>query len=901
MQSLDSFLLNLNIHTIPPMIVGILMLVLGAVTLFKERASKVSSSFFMVTLSIFVWLGSLTLLYSSSSQHKALFWARIEHFGVAFVPSFFFLFTLHILRRLKKYKYFGWATIAISGMFCAGLVFSPYLIEGVSLMSWGYNVQYGPYGFCLIIYFGFFMLISLDLLWIEYLQSTSDRERSRLKGIFLGVAVGLLGAVDFIPIFGVKVYPLSYVPVFFCTLILGQTIMRFRLVDLTPSFAASRILDTMEGLVAVVDLEGRISVINRSLCKLLGYRERELKDKKISLIFYTDKESFPAVPDRNWSLQDREMKWNRKDGTTAEMSVSASVITDKNREPAGIVYVATDITDRKRGERELKLAKESAERANQAKSEFLANMSHEIRTPLNAVIGFSDILSDNRLSGIQKDYVDTIRESGNLLLALINDILDFSKIEAKEIKLECIDFNLKKLVEDVLRIARPRVTSKRIELYYFYDDEMPLLFRGDPTRVRQIILNLLNNAIKFTEKGEIGVIVLPAEIKASDSDAKDGYYDVQISVRDTGIGIHPEKQKIIFDAFTQADSSTTRQFGGTGLGLAICKALVNKMGGEMQVESDQGKGSVFTFTLKLKELDPSAFSHISPIQADELRDKAVFIVDDNVNARRLIRSFCQKVEMKITAEVPSAIDGLRELNLKKELPDLIISDIMMPEMDGYEFAQRIKDNPRFKGIKLVAVSSDARPGSAREAKDSGFDAFIAKPVTERGFINVIKTVLGDKRAQGQIVTTHMAEELAEEKVKVLVADDNLVNQKLVKILLQKIGCEAEIVSNGEEAVEKAMENEYDVCLMDMHMPVMNGIEATRKIRKKGNAALPIIALTAAALKEGKEQCLRAGMNDFITQPVQLNKLKQKIMEWTVIKQRKVPCSSSSTKDPRLLS
>lgn len=641
-------------------------------------------------------------------------------------------------------------------------------------------------------------------------------------------------------------------------------------------------------------------MINQSLCKLLGYRERELKDKKISLLFDMDKKNFPAAPDPDWTLYNEEMEWKKKDQTKALMSVSASMITDKNKESAGIVYVATDITERKREEQELRLAKESAERANRAKSEFLANMSHEIRTPLNAVIGFSDILSDTQLSGIQKDYVDTIRESGNLLLALIDDVLDFSKIEAKEIQLEDIDFNLRKLVEDVLRIARPKVTSKKIELYYFYDDEVPLLFKGDPTRVRQIILNLLNNAIKFTEKGEIGVSVHPAEIEASESDTQDKFHNIQISVKDTGIGIPPEKQKIIFNVFTQADSSTTRQFGGTGLGLAICKALVNKMGGKIRVKSEEGKGSVFTFTIKLKESDPSVFAHISPIQADELRDKTVFVVDDNVNARRLIRSFCQKVEMRVTAEVSSAIDGLRELDSKKELPDLIISDTLMPGMDGFEFAQKIKDNPRFKGIKLVAISSDARPGSAREAKDSGFDAFIIKPVTEKGFVNVIKTVLGDKRAQGQIVTTHLAEELAEGKVKVLVADDNLVNQKLVKILLQKIGCEAEIVSNGEEAVEKAMANEYDVCLMDMHMPVMNGIEATRKIRKKGNLTLPIIALTAAALKEGKEQCLKAGMNDFLTQPVQLNKLKQKILEWTGIKQRRVPYSSSLTEDRRLL-
>jgi len=878
MQYLEALFIKMNIHTVSPLIVGFLMLVLGVVTLIRDRASKISSSFFMVTFSIFVWLGSLTWLYSASSEHEALFWARIEHFGVAFIPSFFFIFTLDIIQRHKKYKYFSWATLVLSGLFCASFVFSPYLIEDVSLLPWGYSAKYGPYGFCLILYLGLFMLISLDLLWIEFHQRTSDRERSRLKGIFLGVAIGLFGAVDFIPMFGIQVYPLGYIPVFVCTLILGQTIMRFKLIDLTPSFAANRILGTMEGLVAVVNLEGHISVVNRSLCELLGYRERELKDKKIPLIFDTNENNFPKKLDKNWILQDEEIEWRRKDGTKVEMSVSASAIKDKSGEPAGIVYVATDITERKKAEKELIQAKESAEQANRAKSDFLANMSHEIRTPLNAVIGFSDVLEDTPLNDIQKDYVDTIRESGKLLLALTNDILDFSKIEARQIKLEEIEFNLRNLVEDVLRIARPKVTITKIELYYHYDGKVPATFKGDPTRVRQIILNLLNNAIKFTEKGEIGVRVLPAEEKSPETTIEDGFYKVQISVKDSGIGILRDKQKVIFKTFTQADSSTTRQYGGTGLGLAITSALVEKMGGEIWVESEVGKGSEFTFTLKLKESNPFAFANISPVKTDELKGKMVFIIDDNENARRLMRSFCLNAGLKIISEVPSTIHGLHELERMKEIPDLIISDIMMPKMDGYEFARKVRYNNKFKGIKLVAVSSDARPGSARKAKDSGFDAFITKPVTERGVINVLKTVLGDKRSDGQIVTTHMAEDLTAKKIKVLVAEDNPVNQKLIKILLRKLGCEGEIVSNGKEAVEKVMTKEYDVCLMDLHMPVMNGIKATEEIRK-WNKTLPIIAFTAVAFKEGKEQCFKAGMNDFLARPVEPNKLKQKIMEW----------------------
>jgi PAS domain S-box-containing protein len=879
MENIEALFLKLNIFAIAPFIVGFLMLVLGLVTFIRDRASKVSSSFFLVTLSIFVWLGSLPWLYSAPNEHVALFWAKIGHFGVAFIPSFFFIFTLDIIQRYKKYRYFGWATLILSGGFCAGFVFTPYFINGVTSMSWGYYAQYGTHGSFLIVYLALFMLISLDLIWLEYMKSASDRERSRLMGIFLGVAVGLLGAVDFVGVFGIQAYPLGYIPIFVCTLILGQTIMRFRLIDLTPSFAANHILETMEGLVAVVNLSGRVSFVNRSLCELLGYKKEELKEQPITLLFeINDKNFFPNI-NKSWILHDEEMEWNGRDGTKVELSVSASLIKDKKGDPAGIVYAATDITERKKNERELIKAKEAAEQANKAKSEFLANMSHEIRTPLNAVLGFSDILSDTSLNNIQKDYVDTVRESGKLLLALISDILDFSKIESGEIHLEEIDFNLKNLVEDVLRIARPKVGNSKVELYYDYDEKVPVNFVGDPTRVRQIILNLLNNAIKFTEEGDIGVCVLPSAGKKAVEQSKNERYAVQISVQDTGIGIPPEKQRLIFDTFTQADSSTTRRYGGTGLGLAITKALVEKMDGAIWVESEVGEGSEFTFTLNLRESDPKAIAEISPLNTEELMGKNVFIVDDNENARRLLRTFCKKAGLNIVAEAQTAIQGLKELEKMQEIPDLILSDIMMPGMDGYEFARKVRSN-NIKGMKLIAVSSDARPGSAKQAKDAGFDAFITKPVTERGVINVMKTVLGDKRADGQIVTTHMAEELIGKKVRILVAEDNPVNKKLIEILLQKLGFEGEIVSNGKEAVEKAMTEDFDICLMDIHMPVMSGIEATEEIRKKGNTTLPIVALTADVFKEGKERCLEAGMNDFLSRPVKSEKLEQKITEWT---------------------
>jgi len=880
MQFVDSLIFKLNIFTVPPLVVGILMFVLGLITMIKDKASKVSVTFFMVTLSILVWLGSLAWLYSAPNEQDAMLWAIIEHFGVAFIPSFFFIFTLDIIRRYRQYKHFAWATLGLSGLFCAGFVFSPYLIEGVSLQRWGYYARYGSLGFTLIVYVGLFMMISMALLWREFLGSTSERERSRLKGIFIGVAIGLIGAIDFAPTLGIAIFPFGYIPIFICALMLGQTILRFRLIDLTPSFAAKHILETTEGPISVIDLEGNICVVNRSLCELLRYKEKELKDQKVSLLFDVSGDVFPSKLNRDWVLHAREMKWKKKDGVTVDMSVSASAIADKDGTPAGIVYAATDITERKKAEEDLKQAKEAAERANQAKSEFLANMSHEIRTPLNAVIGFSDILSDTTLNDLQIDYVDTIRESGKLLLALINDILDFSKIEARQIELEDIDFSMKNLVEDILKIARPKVSHAQIELYHHFDEAMPENFQGDPTRIRQILLNLLNNAIKFTEKGEIGVRVSPAQSEPISSRAGKSIYPIQISVKDTGVGIPKDKQKLIFEKFTQTDTSITREYGGTGLGLAITSALVEKMNGKIWVESDEGKGSEFFVILRLRESDLLGREDITPLESKELKGKGVFIVDDNDNARRLIKSYCQNAGLIVREEYILAVDAWEGLEAEKDLPDLIISDIMMPKMDGYNFAKKIKSQPKFEGIKLVAISSDARPGSARLAKESGFDAFMTKPARERAVINVLKTVLGDTRKEGQIVTTHMAQELSQKKTRVLVAEDNAVNQKLIRILLQKLGCEEEIAPNGKIAFEKATTEEYDLCLMDLQMPVMGGVEATKKIRESGNTKLPIVALTAVAFKEGRDECLKVGMNDFLTRPVDPDRLREKILEWT---------------------
>jgi two-component system sensor histidine kinase/response regulator len=566
-----------------------------------------------------------------------------------------------------------------------------------------------------------------------------------------------------------------------------------------------------------------------------------------------------------------------------ELAVSFNqMVEDLDRTTVSRDKLAEEVIERKRAEEALIEAKKQAEIASEAKSQFLANMSHEIRTPMNAIIGFTELLQGTNLDEAQSDYVKTMQSSGNLLLALINDILDFSRVEDKSYELESIGFDFMYLIESIFSMIRSKMVGSSVDLLYRME-EGPRYFKGDPTRIRQILINLIGNSIKFTEEGEIfAVIGLDPSDKQGDGEA--GLIrTLRVSIRDTGIGIPEDKKELIFEMFTQADTSTTRKYGGTGLGLSITKAFVEKMGGEIWVESEEGKGSEFIFTLKLAQAKPIVEAEIEPISFESLKGKQAVIVDDNRHAGEMFKEYCMTAKMDVLFVAHSAKEALSFLASKETLPDLVISDTMMPEMDGYEFIERIREDEKLRHLKVIAATSDAVPGQSMHAKMKGFDAYLPKPIIRKELINVIRTVFGDKRkGESYIVTRHLAEEVFFKGLKVLVVEDNPVNMKVMETLLKKYGLIVDKAINGKEAVEKLRgDNSYNVIFMDIQMPEMNGIEATEIIRNEISRDIPIIALTAAVMREDQERALAAGMNDFIEKPIKVDRLKEVVQQHCV--------------------
>ena len=639
------------------------------------------------------------------------------------------------------------------------------------------------------------------------------------------------------------------------------------------------IMDQIPVTVSYIDADMQYRYVNRAQEQWLGLAADEINGRSVREV--VGDEVFADIEPKLRSAllgEEVQLERQRTDRVGNVVFHSGRHVPDVNDDGAvtGVYTVFFDITTRAlaeqallRHEQALRAAKEAAENASRAKSEFLANMSHEIRTPMNGVLGLTELLLETPLDAQQRPFVETVRNSGEALLSIINDILDFSKIEAGKLETESLDFDLYQAVEDVVQLLAPRAHAKQLELACRIDEALPGAVRGDPYRLRQILTNLIGNALKFTESGEVVVKLDRIDDKR-----------MRLSVRDSGIGISDEARERLFRPFEQADGSTTRRFGGTGLGLAISRSLVELMGGEIGVDSTPGVGSTFWFTLPLT---PANNMPAVPTPV-VLSGRRVLVVDDNATNREIVNQHAQAGGMLCECAVDGQ-DGLERLQRARAEGrpfELAVIDMKMPRMDGIELARQVQADPGFADLRLVLLTSLHSSDELARARQVGIAAYLSKPVRRQELFRAMAQTLGDH--DSAMDTTRRDHDRVCFRARVLLAEDNGVNQVVARNMLKNMGCEFEIVPNGQEALAAARRGGFDLVLMDCQMPVMDGYAASRAIREWEDslsepAHMPIIALTANALVGDAETCLAAGMDDHLAKPYTRKQLATVLARW----------------------
>ena len=631
------------------------------------------------------------------------------------------------------------------------------------------------------------------------------------------------------------------------------------------------LIDNLPDHIFIKDRQGRFVTVNSTLvsalgkqseAELVGLSDREIFEASLAEVFETDDQ---RVMDAGLTLFNREEELVTSEGSRRTILTTKVPLRTKSGEIFGLVGICRDITERKLVEEELRRAKDAAEVASRAKSDFLANMSHEIRTPMNAVIGMTELLLDTQLQSEQRDFLETIRDSADSLLEIINDILDFSKIESGKVELESYPIEVREWLGDTVRTLAIRAHAKKIELAFEIDETVPQFVMGDGLRLRQVVLNLVGNAIKFTAKGEV---VASVQVESQSSD----HVQLHFAVRDTGIGISPDQLSRVFEAFEQADTSMTRRFGGTGLGLSISSRLISLMGGRIWVQSHLGQGSTFHFLVNF------TLPQVAVEVADEPQDLLlltglrVLIVDDNDTNRRILLRMCQNWRMQPTAvaDAATALEQLRQASQQGPPFDLVLTDASMPDIDGFTLASHIRQDDKISSVIVMMLTSLDQMQGSQELNQLGIRSYLVKPVKQSDLFDAIMLAMDGRRSDrpAPVELQKTASQLP--PLSILLAEDSLANQKLAIGLLKRWGHTVTVANNGREAVDLASQQDFDLILMDIQMPELDGMEATALIRldqTRTGKRVPIIAMTAHAMKGDRKLCLDAGMDDYVSKPV----------------------------------
>ena len=642
------------------------------------------------------------------------------------------------------------------------------------------------------------------------------------------------------------------------------------------------IVESASELVFEVDADGTWTFLNPACRGIYGAVADELLGTSFTervdpARLPSDLEVFEAVL-HGEKLEDYETVHRSVTDDLKYLSFSVQPLRSPDGMIVGARGTARDVTERAIARAALEEARTEAERAAKTKSAFLANMSHEIRTPMNGILGMTELMLDSDLSAEHRRSLEVVRASAEALLTVINDVLDFSKFDAGRFDLEHIEFDLPGMLESAVRLLGTRAADQNIELVCDVGPAVPSFIRGDPGRLRQVVTNLLGNALKFTHDGEV-------ELSASVEGSVGETATITITVRDTGIGIQPDRLAAIFEEFSQEDITTTRRYGGTGLGLAISQTLVQRMGGCIEVQSQVGRGSEFSFTITCPVGSRPESVERTGRDVGLILDARILIVDDNATNRRVLGGILSHAGGQVEA-VPSVAEGMAKLASARDsgrLYDLAVVDVYMPLQDGFQFIEQVRADTSFASTRLMMLTSGGQRGDGQRCRDLGVDAYLTKPLSRADLIEATAAALGGSQTVNgaDLITRHTLEE-TRHRARILLAEDNPVNQQVAVAMLRKRGHEVHIVSDGRRAVESAATGHYDVILMDIQMPTMDGLQATSEIRKlPGYAKTPIVALTAHALKEERDKCLAAGMDEHLAKPFKAHELFNAVERWGV--------------------